>query len=193
MLEKRGNYFYQVYYFKNQERVVRKFDITVGSGIRGQTYITSVNNQLIELPVSYFTQVHQWANSPGYPLYPTLFNRPATSRCMECHSTFVEYTNEPLTEPEYADTTKILYGITCERCHGPGAKHVLYQRTHPGTKEAKYIINPAHLSPTLKTDICALCHSGRLQKTKTLIHICCRRYFGELFYNKYKCSKYQFY
>ena len=165
-LEKRADSFYQVYYFKGNEHVRRRFDISVGSGIKGQTYLSWVKGQLIELPVSYFTQVHQWANSPGYPLYPTLFNRPATTRCMECHSTFGITTTAPMQEPEKWDSTKMILGITCERCHGPAAQHVAYQKQHPSDTLARFIINTAKLSRQQNIDLCSLCHSGRLPKTK---------------------------
>ncbi len=165
-LEKTNDSFYQVYYYKGAEHVRRRFDITVGSGTKGQTYLSWVNGQLIELPVSYFTQVKQWANSPGYPLYPTLFNRPATTRCLECHSTYATTTTPPFQEPEKFDSTKMILGITCERCHGPAAAHVAYQKGHPEDTTGKFIINLAKLSVKQNLDFCSLCHAGRLQKTK---------------------------
>jgi len=165
-LEKRGGSLYQVYYYKGVKRVIRRFDIAVGSGTKGQTYLSWVNNQLIELPVSYFTMVHQWANSPGYPLYPTLFNRPSTSRCLECHTTFAGLSTSPFQEPEKFDSTKMIYHITCEKCHGPGVKHVAYQTQNPNDTIGKFIVNPSRLSKALNLDLCNLCHSGRLQKTK---------------------------
>ena len=165
-LERNKDTCYQVYYYKGEERVRRRFDIVVGSGTKGQTYLSWVNHQLIELPVSYFTMVKSWANSPGYPLYPTLFNRPATSRCLECHSTYASTITPPLQEPEKYDSTHMILGITCEKCHGPAAKHVAYQQQHPKDTVGRFIVNTAKLSVKLNIDQCALCHSGRLQKTK---------------------------
>ena len=165
-LEQKEDAFYQVYYYKGEERVRRRFDIAVGSGTKGQTYLSWVNHQLIELPVSYFTQVQQWANSPGYPLYPTLFNRPATTRCLECHSTFATTITAAFQEPEKFDSTKMILGITCERCHGAAAAHVAYQKQHPEDTIGKFIINPAKFTVKQNLDFCSLCHAGRLQKTK---------------------------
>jgi len=165
-LEKRDSGLYEVYYYKGEQHVIRKFDIVVGSGIKGQTYLSWVGNQLIELPVSYFTQVHQWANSPGYPLYPTLFNRPATTRCLECHSTFATTLTPPMQEPEKFDSAKMILNVGCEKCHGPAAKHVAFETQHPNDTVGMFIINPAKLSRQLSIDVCALCHSGRLQKTQ---------------------------
>lgn len=165
-LEKRDSGFYQVYYYKGAEHVTRRFDIVIGSGTKGQTYLSWVKNQLIELPVSYFTQVHQWANSPGYPLYPTLFNRPATTRCLECHSTFATTLTPPMQEPEKFDSTKMILSVGCEKCHGPAAQHVAFETQHPNDSVGMYIVNPAKLSRQLSIDVCALCHSGRLQKSQ---------------------------
>ncbi len=165
-LEKKEDSLYQVYYYKGDEHVRRRFDVVVGSGTKGQTYLSWVKHQLIELPVSYFTQVKQWANSPGYPLYPTLFNRPATTRCLECHSTFAATLTPPMQEPERFDSTKMILGITCERCHGPAAAHVAYQKVHPEDTVGKFIINLAKLSRQQNIDFCSLCHAGRLAKTQ---------------------------
>src|SRR5205823_3501452 len=49
---------------------------------------------------------------------------------------------------------------------GPAAKHVEYQTLHPKEIKAKYIINPAMLSRQQNLDLCAMCHGGRLHKTK---------------------------
>ncbi len=82
VMEKRDSGFYQVGYYKGSEKVAGRFDIVVGSGSKGQTYITRFHKQLYQLPVSYFTAAGSWANSPLYPVYPVLFNRPITSRCL---------------------------------------------------------------------------------------------------------------
>ena len=165
VMEKRDSGFYQVGYYKGSERIARRFDMVVGSGSKGQTYITRFQKQLYQLPVSYFTAAKKWANSPLYPIYPVLFNRPITSRCLECHSTFASVSSSPNIEPEEFDS-QMIYGVDCEKCHGPGARHVAYQSQNPKEKKGKYIVNPAELSKQQNLDLCALCHGGRLQKTK---------------------------
>ncbi len=140
-LEKRKDSFYQVYYHNNKEVVSRRFDIVIGSGKNGQTFLSWIGNHIIELPVSYFTQVHQWANSPGYPLSPIIFNRPVTARCMECHSTYSEVINYNPDVPPAFDSAKMILTVGCERCHGPAAKHVAYQTEHPKDSVSMFIIN----------------------------------------------------
>jgi hypothetical protein len=166
VMEKRDSGLFQVAYFKGVEKVVRRFDIVVGSGSKGQTYISRYHNRLYQLPVSYFTAAKEWANSPLFPTHPVVFNRSITSRCLECHSTFAQKISPSNQEPEEFDQRQMIYGVDCERCHGPAARHVDYQTANPGIKTAKYIINPAALSRQQNLDLCGLCHGGRLQKTR---------------------------
>jgi hypothetical protein len=55
---------------------------------------------------------------------------------------------------------QVIYGIDCERCHGPAAAHVQYHTAHPQEKKARYITHVAGLQNRQKLDMCALCHSG---------------------------------
>jgi hypothetical protein len=164
-MEKRDSGFYQVGYYDGVERITKRMDIVVGSGFKGQTYITRFQNRLFQLPVSYFTAADKWANSPQYPTHPVLFNRPITSRCLECHATFAQKISAPNAKQEEFDQ-QIMYGIECEKCHGPGANHVAFQSQNPKERKAKYIINPTSFSRQQSLDLCALCHGGRLQNTK---------------------------
>lgn len=164
-MEKREDGFYQVMYVQSREAVKERFDIITGSGKRGQTYLSWKADTLVQLPVSYFTMVHQWANSPANPAR-IAFNRPITSRCMECHATFVEKTSEGETEPETFNKTHMILGVDCERCHGPAAQHVAYHMDNPNDKKPQFIINPKSFTRQQSLDLCTLCHGGRLQKTK---------------------------
>ena len=163
-MEKRDSGYFQVAYSKGVEKIAKRFDIVVGSGAKGQTYLTWYKDELFQLPISYLTTANEWANSPGYP-DRVVYNRPVTSRCMECHSTYADVISQPNKEPEEFNRQQILYGIECEKCHGPGAQHVAYETAHPASKEGKDIINPARFSRQQSLDLCALCHGGRLQKT----------------------------
>ena len=66
-MEKRDSGLYQVLYYKGVERKALRFDIAVGSGAKGQTFVSWNDNRLTQLPVSYFTAANEWANSPGFP------------------------------------------------------------------------------------------------------------------------------
>ncbi len=164
-MEKRANGFYQVAYINNIEKKSERFDMVIGSGTKGQTFASWTNNNLFQLPITYFTSASRWCNSPGYP-NKIAFNRPITSRCLECHSTFAEKISAPGIEPEAFNKGTVIMGVDCERCHGPAAKHVEFQTRNPKETTAKFIINPANFSRRQSLDLCALCHGGRLQKTK---------------------------
>jgi NapC/NirT cytochrome c family, N-terminal region. len=164
-MEKRGDGFYQVEYFRGEEKHAYPFNIVVGSGTMGQSYLYWKDQHLFQLPITYFSAAKAWSNSPGFP-DKVRFNRIITSRCLECHTTFVKKISSEEEEDEKFDNKKIIYAVDCEKCHGPAAKHVEFQTQNPKINTAKYIINPAKLSRQQNLDLCALCHGGRLQKTR---------------------------
>ncbi|HTQ27204.1 MAG TPA: multiheme c-type cytochrome [Puia sp.] len=164
MMEKRNGRFYQVQYERGVEKKARQFDVCIGSGTRGQTYLYWWKDTLFQLPLTYFTAVAQWCNSPGYP-GKVAFGRPITSRCLECHTTYAHSISSPGAQFEKFDH-RILYGVGCEKCHGPGARHIAFQQQHPTEGEGRYIQNPATFSRRQSLDLCSLCHGGRLTATQ---------------------------
>ncbi len=162
-MEKRANGLYQVVYVNGEEKKSQRFDMVVGSGAKGQSFVSWVGNNLVQMPITYFTSAAQWSNSPGYPNRIAM-NRPISSRCMECHATYAELVSAPGKEPEQFDKVKMIMGVDCEKCHGPAAKHVEFQTAHPTEKLAKFILNPARFTRQQSLDLCALCHGGKLQK-----------------------------
>jgi hypothetical protein len=165
-MEKRDSGFYQVVYFKNEEKMAMPFNIVIGSGVMGQSYLTRRGDRLYQMPITYFTAAHQWSNSPGFPNDKVLTDRPVTARCLECHATFAQGEGGTDLEPLSFPADKLIFGVGCEKCHGPAAMHVDYQIKHPDDTTAKYIINPAALSRQRQLDICAMCHGGKIQKNK---------------------------
>lgn len=136
-----------------------RFDVVVGSGRKGQTYLFWDGDQLFQLPVSYGTELGGWMNSPGYPDGSAYFERPITPRCLECHVSSFESVAPPINRFNKAS---FLLGISCERCHGPGSEHVARYRskTPPRSPSEAAIINPARLSRDRQMDLCTLCHGG---------------------------------
>ena len=165
-MEKRDSAFYQVQYNSDVEVKKGKFDIVVGSGRKGQSYLSWNGNHLVQLPITYFTPASQWSNSPGYNPHVPTFNRPITSRCLECHSTYFETIADSNGKSEAFDRSKIIYGVDCEKCHGPSAAHVEFQLKNPGSKTARNVVNPGKLPRERLLDLCTLCHGGALTKTK---------------------------
>jgi hypothetical protein len=145
---------------QNLKGRAERFDVVVGSGRHGQTYLYWTGNDLYELPVSYWTYTHAWINSPGYEDGGIHFERPVLPRCLECHATRFQTAAPP--ENGYVRASLVL-GIGCETCHGPGAEHVRREEssTPPASGSAEIaIVNPARLTLDRQMDVCGLCHAG---------------------------------
>ena len=79
-----------------------------------------------------------WA--PLYP--PDNFKRPTGPLCDGCHSVDYDIATKRVAE----------WNVGCERCHGPGSKHL----DHP---VAETILNPARFDYVHANDVCIQCHS----------------------------------
>ena len=167
LMEKKNGKFFQSYYF-NKKLIERDpFDIVMG-GIKGESYLYWKGNTLNQLPVSYFTKEHQWLLSPRFDPRFVNFNRSITSRCLECHASFVNDQpgeSKSLTGAEQFDKSTLVYSVDCERCHGPAAQHVDYQTNNPTVKTAKFISVFTSLPRARQMDMCAVCHSGNKSQT----------------------------
>lgn len=141
----------------------RSIDIVVGSGTKGQTYLYWKGDALFELPVSYWTSLHSWVNSPGYVDGSADFSRPVTPRCLECHATFFQTATSSgvrsVGTDNYYHRTDFVLGISCERCHGPAEQHVEKERQEGQHPEAEHL-PPLGLARERQIDICAQCHAG---------------------------------
>lgn len=156
---------FQTAFQKNERKISRPFDYVVGSGKRGQTFMYWHDQYLFQLPLTWFTATQEWTNSPGYS-NKVQFNRPITARCLECHAT---YLTEQTKKDDKADVflkSEMILGVECEKCHGPAAAHVKWQKENPLEKRAMYIVNTAKLSREQNLDLCGLCHGGRLTKSE---------------------------
>lgn len=162
-MEQRAGKLYQAAYVGTTEQQARPMDIVIGSGAKGQSFLAWNRRSLYQLPITFFSAAHTWSNSPGFPPFPD-FGRVITSRCMECHTGSAQVVTAPGVEPEKFDRTKILFGVGCERCHGPAQEHATFHQQNPGAKTARHIVNTARLSRQQSLDACALCHGGRIQK-----------------------------
>lgn len=145
----------------DQKTQSERIDIVTGSGEKGQTYLYWRGNQLFQLPVSYWTELHEWVNSPGFSDGIADFERPIVPRCLECHATYFASMPSTTAEHRYLRAGYQL-GISCERCHGPGRLHVEQQRARSttGTSEHSFIVNPSSLSRERQIEVCSQCHGG---------------------------------
>jgi Flp pilus assembly protein TadD len=87
-------------------------------------------------------------------------NRQVTRKCMFCHNA---YPQVPIASDQglaQAFPAALPSGIGCQRCHGPGGRHVelaLRGETSSGSVAAA-IVNPARLTPERRNDVCYQCH-----------------------------------
>jgi Cytochrome c554 and c-prime len=130
--------------------------VVVGSGEKGQTYLYWNEDQLFQLPVSYWTRLG-WVNSPGYRDGFANFDRPIIPRCVECHATYFEAFPPPMNK---YSTTGFTLGISCEKCHGPGREHIEREKSKSPPPAATAVLNPTHFSRDRQMDLCAWCHAG---------------------------------
>jgi hypothetical protein len=155
-MDAKGNTFTQTAVARNNERS-EKFAYVIGSGEKGQTYLFWDEDQLFELPISYWKDLG-WVNSPGYRDGFAGFERPIIPRCLECHATYFEALPPPTNR---YNTTGGSLGIQCEKCHGPGSDHVKREQAKSAPDPA--ILNPAHFARDRQMDLCAWCHAGHGQ------------------------------
>lgn len=156
---------FQVSYIDQKLSEVRPFDIVIGSGTKGQSYLYWQNDSLYQLPASYYTPANAWMNSPGYSTRFIEFHRPISARCMECHSTYMKQSKNDAGELTGTfNRNQVILGITCERCHGPSADHVAFRQQNRGAKDGDPILRISTLSRSLQIDACAVCHAGLLKE-----------------------------
>jgi hypothetical protein len=163
VLERRDSGLFQVAITSHGQEAHR-FDIAMGSGRKAQTYLYWKGDAVYQLPVSYFLTEHSWANSPLYPADSIWFGRAVEVDCFECHGSYIG--TKPMIHTDafhgvsQFDRAQVVYGVDCERCHGPGALHAAWQEAHPEDRQARYIARFASLTRQQRLDVCAVCHSG---------------------------------
>jgi hypothetical protein len=131
--------------------------MVIGSGVKGQSHLTWRQDSLYQLQASYFTATDDWINSPGFPDYA--FIRPISDDCIKCHVTFARNSNFTGKTNAY-DKQSFMYGISCERCHGPLQDHVDHHSSDVGDGVPKFVVQIDTLNRQLQLDVCAQCHSG---------------------------------
>ena len=166
VMENRKDELFQVLYKNGKEIKAYRFDIVMGAK-NAQTSMFWNKNTAYELPLSYYKSVHNWGTSPGYFNNIPDFDRAVSKDCFECHSSHLELKHENTESENYFGTEitpetikkeSIIYGIDCERCHGPAMDHVKHHKKNPELKLAKYIITNKSLTNQQKLDQCIICH-----------------------------------
>ncbi len=119
-----------------------------------------------EAKVSYFSTLQRLDVTPARKISPsdTLIEAmertvPTSEvrRCFACHATQTNLSGQ-------FDEAKIVPGVACEACHGPGARHVAAMQADAAagisSPTGEFIFNPAHLAPVDAVDFCGACHGA---------------------------------
>jgi tetratricopeptide (TPR) repeat protein len=131
-------------------------NLVIGSGNNGHSFLTNRNGFLFQTPISWYSQKEIWDTSPGFE--PNSFTgRPIGNDCLFCHANRPERREGTING--FA-ATAVFESIGCERCHGPGEKHVQARLNHEAVGDGPdyTIVNPKHLAPNLREAICQQCH-----------------------------------
>ncbi|MDX6180620.1 cytochrome c3 family protein [Flavobacterium sp. Fl-77] len=169
VMEQRNDSLYQVLYKNGKEVEAHPFDILFGTK-HAQTSAYWNNHFAYELPVSFYKSLNNWATSPGYSATQVNFNRKIEKECFACHSSnigsrYITTSSDSITfmsmdVEDFMNKKTLVYGIDCERCHGPAKKHAAFHLKFPDVKKAQNIVAIKSLSRQQKLDACAICHSG---------------------------------
>ncbi len=130
----------------------------VGSGQHTNSHLQWRNGYLFQVPLTYYTQKGTWDLPPGFENGKnSRFNRRIELECISCHNGYPQ-----LVEGSENKYKQIPLGIDCERCHGPGAKHVTLKQQGILIDTASAIdfsiVNPAKLPIDKQLDLCQRCH-----------------------------------
>jgi Cytochrome c554 and c-prime len=126
----------------------------------GQTYVFEDEGTFYEAHLSFFTSLGELDITPGQHGSTSVslqdaagrrMDRREAQRCFGCHTT-------ASTVNEGFDPHNSILGVTCEACHGPGAKHLAALSLDLEDNGAKQILNPARLDPVASVDFCGACH-----------------------------------
>ena len=147
VLSRGGTYFLRRHQLDGQGQQVnileRRIDFVIGSGNHAMTFVhRTEQGRLMMLPLTWYA-AHggYWAMSPGYDRPDHLdFRREVSAECLFCHNGYPAASNGGLAD-----------GIDCQRCHGPGERHV--RKPERGT-----ILQPGRLPPEREMEVCLQCH-----------------------------------
>jgi len=131
-----------------------------GLGNKGQTYVYQRDGFYYESRMSFYKAIQGLGLTTGHAsktpdnleeALGRLIDPDTLGRCFGCHTT-------ASTTTAGFDPAHLLPGVTCEACHGPGAKHVDLMDAEKRGQGRHAIFNPRGLNPTALVDFCGACH-----------------------------------
>jgi hypothetical protein len=128
----------------------------LGSGTRGRSYLSNRDGYLFQTAISWYSQKRVWDLSPGFAS-SYLSGRPVPGTCLFCHANRARFRESSLNRYETPPFEG--HAIGCERCHGPGERHV-------ASGDGFDIVSPkpGRLTPELCDAVCEQCHLEGVQR-----------------------------
>jgi hypothetical protein len=130
-----------------------------GQGKAGQTYVLDYKGNFYESRLSFYNEIQGLDFTLGVPraepdtLVAALgrpMSRDETLQCFSCHTT-----GAVIGDKLHLD--KMVPGVNCESCHGPGGQHVAAGKAGQPNKDK--IFNPAQLNADdMSQEFCGSCH-----------------------------------
>jgi hypothetical protein len=126
----------------------------------GDTFLYQQNGIYFESRVSYYRQLNGLDLTTGRTQFAPSRIETALGRrmspdepplCFGCHST--ASSTDGVFHPE-----RLIPGVSCEACHGPGAQHVAQMSLEHDARTSTLIFNPARLGSNDSVDFCGACH-----------------------------------
>jgi len=136
------------------------FGWAFGAGVVAETYVFERGGIFYEARLSYFSALEALDITPGQSASDPLdvdkaIGRPMGAEeahlCFGCHNTASSMGGQ-------FDPDHLIPGVTCEACHGPGAKHASAAKEGRIGESLTHVLNPAKLGPIDSVDFCGACH-----------------------------------
>jgi Cytochrome c554 and c-prime len=148
---------------RGPDQAAASLEWAFGAGSLGFTALGRFGGRYFEHRVSYFTVAGQPGITPGQPPGPPrsavaalgIFKPPRDAYdCFNCHSTGLERDADG--GPTLAEMSP---GVQCERCHGPGPRHMEAAHSNRSPAEIRQaVFNAGRMPANASVQVCGGCH-----------------------------------
>jgi hypothetical protein len=127
----------------------------IGSGSHGRSYINNRDGYLFQTPISWYSRERFWNLAPGFR-DEHLSGRPVVPDCLFCHAN--RTTPRAGTLNRYDAPIFSGHSIGCQRCHGPGERHIETAGKFDIVNPCAKVKDKPVLTPALRDAVCEQCH-----------------------------------
>ena len=160
-------------------RITRQIVMVTGSHYQQVYWYRTDRTRVVgQLPATYLVKEGRWIPRDSALMHPPV-EKPGSETgrwnaiCVNCHATDGKRKFEAPPDVQTAGASTITadtrvgeFGIACEACHGPAARHASENRNPvrrywqylTATADRSAIVQPARLNPALSSQVCGQCH-----------------------------------